>query len=111
MLFRSVKPGGRIFVSFAKANHDPTIFPDPNEVRLDRPIDSYIFYNHGAETILGKDASVIALASMLRVVGRLENLRLAPGSQGQLKRFERKDGHSVYLREDYSGFFPFPMSR
>ncbi|KAI1960198.1 hypothetical protein LOZ58_003917 [Ophidiomyces ophidiicola] len=106
----SIKPGDRIFVSFVSANRDPNIFPDPNKVRLDRPLDSYIHYGEGPHTCLGKDVNMIALASMLRVVGKLKNLRRAPGPQGELKKIPRPGGFYIYMREDQGSFFVFPMS-
>ncbi|EFE44257.1 hypothetical protein TRV_00943 [Trichophyton verrucosum HKI 0517] len=107
----SVKPGDKVFVSFVGAARDPNIFPSPHEVRLDRPLDSYIHYGEGPHACLGKDANMIALTSMLRVVGGLDNLRRAPGPQGELKKIPRPGGFYIYMREDQSGYFVFPMSK
>lgn len=85
----TVKPGDKVFCSFIAAARDPKIFPDPDRVRLDRPMDSYIHYGIGDHTCLGKDASMVALTAMLRTVGQLQNLRRAPGPQGQLKKVRR----------------------
>lgn len=93
------------------AARDPNIFPDPDTVRLDRPLDSYIHYGEGPHTCLGKDANMVALTSMLRVVGRLENLRRAPGPQGELKKVPRPGGFYVYMRENHEGYFVFPLSK
>lgn len=93
------------------ANNDPEVFPEPSEVRLDRPLDSYIPFGVGPQAALGKETSIIALTSMLRVVGGLDNLRRAPGPQGQLKKVAREEGYTEYLREDNSSYFPFPMSK
>lgn len=81
-----VKPGDKVFCSFVGAARDPKIFPNPDQVRLDRPLDSYIHYGVGIHTCLGKDASMVALTAMLKTVGKLQNLRKAPGPQGQLKK-------------------------
>jgi linoleate 10R-lipoxygenase len=48
---------------------------------------------------------------MLRVVGRLDNLRPAPGAQGELKKIPKENGFYTYMREDQSSFYPFPMSK
>ncbi|KAL9619676.1 MAG: hypothetical protein Q9160_005696 [Pyrenula sp. 1 TL-2023] len=88
----NVKPGDKVFCSFVGAARDPTVFPDPNQVRIDRPIESYIHYGIGDHTCLGKEASMVALTAMLRTVGRLEGLRRAPGAQGQLKKVPRPGG-------------------
>lgn len=92
------------------ANRDPDAFPDPDSVRLDRPMESYIHYGVGPHTCLGKEASKVALTAMLRVVGRLENLRRAPGPQGQLKKIPRPNNFYSYMLEDETSLYAFPMS-
>ena len=107
----SIKPGDKVFVSFVSANRDPSIFPNPNEVRLDRPLESYIHYGEGPHTCLGRDANMVGLTSMLRVVGKLKNLRRAPGPQGELKKIPRPGGFYIYMREDQGSYFVFPLSK
>ncbi|KKA23635.1 Peroxidase [Rasamsonia emersonii CBS 393.64] len=106
----NIKPGYKVFVSFVSAARDPNIFPNPNEVRLDRPLESYIHYGVGPHTCLGRDASRVALTAMLRVVGGLDNLRRAPGPQGQLKKIPRPGGFYIYMREDHGSYFVFPLT-
>lgn len=105
-----VKPGDKVFVSFVKASRDPSIFPDPDEVRLDRPMENYIHYGQGPHQCLGMDASKVALTAMLRTVARLKNLRPAPGPQGVLKKVPRDDGFFAYMTEDWGKYFPFPTT-
>ncbi|KAJ5541449.1 hypothetical protein N7494_006525 [Penicillium frequentans] len=105
-----IQPGNKIFASFVEANHDASVFPEPNEVKLDRPMDSYITSIQGASTGFGQEITKIALVTMVRVVGRLENLRRAPGAQGQLKKIQQEGGYYVYLRQDGTSYFPFPMT-
>ncbi|KAJ5085033.1 hypothetical protein N7532_009804 [Penicillium argentinense] len=105
----NIKPGEKLFVSFVDANRDPDAFPDPDSVRLDRPMESYIHYGVGPHTCLGKEASKVALTAMLRVVGRLDNLRRAPGPQGELKKIPRPNNFYSYMLEDETGFYAFPM--
>ncbi|KAF9893021.1 hypothetical protein FE257_012432 [Aspergillus nanangensis] len=105
-----IKEGDKVFIGAVKANRDPSVFPDPEEVRLDRPLDSYIQYGLGAHAGLGKEATLLALTAMLRVVGRLDNLRPAPGPQGELKKIHREGGYYVYLREDWGSYSPFPTT-
>lgn len=107
---KEVKPGDKVFVSFVKANRDPTTFPDPMEVKLDRPLEKYIHYGLGPHQCLGKDASQIALTAMVKVMARLENLRPASGPQGILKKVPREDGFYAYMTEDEGKYFPFPTS-
>jgi linoleate 10R-lipoxygenase len=107
----SIKKGDKVFVSFVSAARDPRVFPDPDEVRLDRPLESYIHYGDGPHTCLGRDASRVALTAMLRVVGGLDGLRRAPGPQGQLKKIPRPGGFYIYMKEDQGGYYVFPMSK
>lgn len=106
-----INKGAKVFVSFISASRDPVVFPEPEKVLLDRPVDSYVHYGIGAHSCLGQDASLIALTSMLRVVGRLDNLRRARGTQGLLKKIPREGGSYHYLREDGGSFTPFPASK
>ena len=105
-----VKQGDKVFCSFVGANREAEHFPQPDAVRIDRPIDSYIHYGTGPHACLGREASQVALTAMLRVVGRLDNLRRAPGPQGQLKKIQRPGGLFVYMRADHGSYFPFPTS-
>lgn len=128
-----VKPGDRVFVSFVRlavlrfllfiylyhradgeqvgAAKDPHVFPEPEKVRLDRPLESYIHYGVGPHTCLGRDASRVAITAMVKMVCRLDNLRRAPGPQGQLKKIPRPGGFYIYMREDHGSYFPFPTSK
>ncbi|KAJ5887878.1 hypothetical protein N7495_007919 [Penicillium taxi] len=106
----NIQPGNKVFASFVQANHDPTVFPEPNTVQLNRPLDSYISQGQGPSTSFGQEISKVALVAMLRVVARLPNLRRAAGEQGQLKKIPQEGGYYVYLRQDGTSYFPFPMS-
>ena len=89
---------------------DPKAFPDPQKVRLDRPIDSYLHYGAGPHQCLGKWISQVAVTAMLKSVGKLDNVRRAPGPQGQLKAVPMAGGFVVYMREDWTDYFPLPVS-
>ncbi|KAL2369279.1 prostaglandin-endoperoxide synthase 1 [Blastomyces gilchristii SLH14081] len=106
----SINDGDKVFVSMISSARDPNIFPTPDKVVLDRPLESYIHYTDGAFTCFGRDAQMVALASMLRVVGRLDNLRPAPGAQGQLVKVSRPGGHFAYMRQDYGGYSVLPTT-
>lgn len=80
-------------------------------MRVDRPLESYIHYGEGPHACLGKDASRVSITAMMKVVGRLDNLRRAPGPQGQLKKIPRPGGFYIFVREDWGGFWPFPKSK
>lgn len=100
-----VTSGDKVFCSFVGAARDPKIFPDPEQVRLDRPLESYIHYGIGDHTCLGKDASMIGLTAMLRTVGKLKNLRRAPGPQGQLKKVSTHNPICCQIPPHFSTLF------
>lgn len=117
-------PGDRVIVNFRSASRDPAGFPNPNEVDLTRPVDSYIHLGHGPHQCLGLPMARVALTAMLKTVAKLDNLRAAdvwPGPKSQVKKvLKRFDAHDAevpldwhfhaYLTEDWDSFFPFPTS-
>ncbi|KAI9725442.1 MAG: hypothetical protein M1828_003113 [Chrysothrix sp. TS-e1954] len=110
--------GDQITVDLNAASRDPARFEDPETVRLDRDLDSYLQFGWGPHQCLGKEMTQIALTAMLRVVAQLPNLRPAPGPQGRVKRVPadpttQKDdgrGYQKYLTEAWDTYFPFPCS-
>jgi linoleate 8R-lipoxygenase/9,12-octadecadienoate 8-hydroperoxide 8R-isomerase len=89
---------------------DPTAFPDPEKVKLDRDMNLYAHFGFGPHKCLGLDLCKTGLSTMLKVLGRLDNLRRAPGAQGQLKKLSGPGGIAKYMNEDQSGFTPFPST-
>ena len=81
-----VEPGDKVFCTLVDAARDPVVFPEPGEVRLNRNPNSYIHHLTNGHMYLGKETNLVALAAMLRTVGKLEGLRRAPGPQGEMKR-------------------------
>ena len=47
---------------------------------------------------------------MLKTVGRLKNLRRAPGPQGEVKKIAGPYGVKLYMTEDQRSYFPFPTT-
>ncbi|EXK24073.1 hypothetical protein FOMG_19185 [Fusarium oxysporum f. sp. melonis 26406] len=107
----SVKKGDTIFTDFVTAGLDATKFPDPYEIKLDRPDDLYIHHGWGPHACLGRPIVTVAGASMLRVCARLGNLRRAPGQAGEMKSKRVNDAFKVYLAENGSKWGPFPVSK
>ncbi|KAJ6003978.1 hypothetical protein N7499_000047 [Penicillium canescens] len=79
-----VKKGDTIFADFVTANVDPKAFPDPLEIKLDRPDSSYIHQGYGGDTCLGP--------------------------AGQLKATTVNGAFQVYMNEDWSEWTPFPAN-
>jgi len=97
-------------VDLVTASMDPKTFPDPDKVVLDRDLDTYIHYGMGPHQCLGYDISKLGLTAMLKTVGKLSNLRRAPGPQGELKKITLPGGFSMYMMANQSSYFPFPTS-
>ncbi|KAH6648976.1 heme peroxidase [Truncatella angustata] len=105
-----LRAGDTVYVSFNQLTMDPELYPEPEKVRLDRDIDSYRFYGHGPHLCLGSWISHVSQAAMLKVVGRLRNLRRAPGPQGQLKTITGDLGVKMYMDALQSTLSPFPTT-
>ena len=105
-----LKVGDRVVCDLVTASMDPAAFPDPEKVVLDRPMDTYIQFSLGPHGCIGKEWCLAALTTMLRVIGRLDNLRRAPGPQGQVKTIPQPFGLKAYMTSDGSSFSPFPAS-
>lgn len=111
-----VKPGDRVFVNLRQASHDPEAFPDPDEVDLKRPLDSYIHLGHGPHQCLGLPMTRVSLTTMLREVARLPGLRPALGPQGKVHKVENRElggdyPYHAYLKENWDSFWPFPCCK
>lgn len=89
---------------------DENEFPEPEKVKLDRDMDSYIHYGMGPHICLGYGLSKVAMTAMLKTVARLDNLRRAPGVQGQIKKIPGPGGFTLYMLADQSSYFPFPTT-
>lgn len=89
---------------------DPTVFPEPRKIDLNRNMDSYSFFGFGPHRCLGYDISKLGLTTMLKTVGKLENLRRVPGPQGRIKTVLGPGGIRLYMTEDQSNFSPFPTT-
>lgn len=110
----------RVFVDIILASRDPDVFPSPLEVRLDRPLDSYLHYGWGPHQCAGMNASMVAMTAMFKTVFALKNLRRAAGSapggrwygesQGEIKKIPGPGGVVIYMTPDQSSYFPFPTT-
>jgi cytochrome P450 len=106
-----VRQGDTILASFVTAGRDPSVFPDPDEIKLDRPDDVYIHHGWGPHACLGRPIVTVAAASALRVLARLVNLRRAPGPAGEMKSKSAPGGlFKQFLSADGSEWGPYPSS-
>lgn len=97
-----LKKGDKVMVNFKSASRDPRAFPNPDALDLTRPLDSYLMLGHGAHQCLGLPMTRVALTTMLKVIGRLDNLRTSPVDVGH-----KSEPHSVkkVLKEFVPGKF------
>ncbi|KJX94810.1 fatty acid oxygenase like protein [Zymoseptoria brevis] len=123
-----LKKGDTVFVNLKSASRDAAAFPNPDILDLTRDLNSYITLGHGVHQCMGLPMTRVALTTMLKVIGRLDNLRPAPVSVGTqsvghsvkkvMKEFVPGDKHvlpeewhyHLYLTEDWDQYFPFPTS-
>jgi cytochrome P450 len=69
---RKIHPGEPITMTYAAANRDPTVFPDPNEFVLERDnVSKHLGFGRGRHRCAGMPLARIALQVGLRVM--LEN--------------------------------------
>ncbi len=104
-----IKAGTPIFLNLVQASVDPTAFPDPLEVKLDRPMDKYIHYGYGPHECAGIDASKVAMVTMLKSFVALKNLRLDKRNPNGLRKVPGNHGYTSYLKNDGSGVWPVPV--
>ncbi|KAK7739055.1 hypothetical protein SLS53_005953 [Cytospora paraplurivora] len=104
--------GSQLFCDFITAGRDPSKFPDPETVRLDRPEESYIHHGWGPHACLGRPIVTTAGAAMLRAFAReCPNVRRTPGAQGEMKRKLFNGAFPVFLSEDGASWESFPVAK
>ncbi|KAK9418435.1 putative Heme peroxidase [Seiridium unicorne] len=127
----NLKSGDKILVNLRAASYDPEKFPNPTEVDLTRPLESYIHLGYGPHTCLGLPLTRVSLTSMMKIIGQLDGLQPVPGPQGFLQKRTQpfpdgitppgptghdsvwRDGdvhYHVYLTEMFDSYFPIPTS-
>jgi cytochrome P450 len=106
-----VRENDTLLANFVTAGTDPSKFPDPETIKLDRPEENYIHHGWGPHTCLGRPIVTTAAASMLGVFARLKNLRRAPGDAGEMKNKVIGGTFKVFLTEDGQDWGSFPCSK
>ncbi|KAI1206686.1 linoleate diol synthase precursor [Annulohypoxylon truncatum] len=126
----TLAPGQPAVLDLVTASHDSQAYTSPEELRLDRSLSSYLFWDPHAHACLGEDMTRVALlAAFKAVLGyTTPNLRRAPGPRGEIKSLAyepwrgqvgREDGEGGwdewtglrrYMTMDQSAFAPVPCS-
>ncbi len=67
-----IRQGEKVFLAWAAANHDPAAFPDPHEVRFDRPDSRHVSFGVGAHLCLGLNVARVEMrVAFAKVLQRL----------------------------------------
>jgi cytochrome P450 len=60
--------GDRMWISWAMANRDPEVFPEPNRVILDRPLNRHTSFGLGIHRCIGSNLARMSFKTMLSAV-------------------------------------------
>jgi cytochrome P450/ferredoxin-NADP reductase len=72
-----VRAGERVLIPWVAANHDPAVFPDPHEVRLDRDASRHLSFGIGSHRCAGAHmARAMFREMMTQVLTRLPDFRV-----------------------------------
>ncbi|KAL3487811.1 heme peroxidase [Aspergillus germanicus] len=83
-------------------SRDPAGYPEPEKVKLDRPLQEYMAYAISPHQCIGQSLAVSYLLAVLRGVLKLKNIRPAPGPLGELKKVVIPGVGEKYLTEEWS---------
>jgi cytochrome P450 len=77
-----MRKGDRVMLNWAAANLDPTQFPTPLDVDIDRAnVASHLAFGAGIHRCLGAHLARREIKAMVRAVAELSEFRLAPGAE------------------------------
>jgi cytochrome P450 len=78
---RKIAKGEFVMLSFAAASRDPSVFDDPNTIDIDRKIAVNPAFSFGPHRCIGSHvARLEGTVTMARLLERMPDLRLAPGT-------------------------------
>ncbi|KAI1336794.1 linoleate diol synthase precursor [Xylariaceae sp. FL0016] len=123
----SLKPSQRAIINLVGASHDAKAFPSPSEFRLDRPLDSYLFFGLGPHRCIGEGIAQAALLAAFKVIFQLPGLRRASGRRGECRTMDLHQwrgqvgrraveggegwtGIKVYMTADEGMYWPVPTT-
>jgi cytochrome P450 len=85
----TVEPNERISLCFASANHDETVFPAPEEVRLDRKPNPHVAFGFGPHLCLGAAHARLVVRTLLRSLCDQVDAITTLASEEKVEREER----------------------
>jgi cytochrome P450 len=94
-----VPVGTLVFAATASAMVDAASVPAPDEFRLGRPPETYLFFGHSSHVCLGLFVAPVEFRELMKPLLRLKGLRRAAGDDGQL-RFDGPYPTSLWVEWD-----------
>ncbi len=93
----TVRPGGRVSLCWASANHDESVFDSPGEVRLDRKPNPHLSFGFGPHLCLGAlHARVLLRTLLLKLTQRVATISILSAT----KRIEKTAGYERQVGYD-----------
>lgn len=90
-----VPPGGRVSLCWASANHDESVFPAAEEIRLDRKPNPHLSFGFGSHLCLGAAHARLIVRSLLKALAeritRIEVVAATPHIEREAC-YERNNG-------------------
>ncbi|KAJ3150057.1 hypothetical protein HDU86_006781 [Geranomyces michiganensis] len=81
-----IKKGEKVLIAISKASMDPKAFPNPEKLDPKRPRQSYLLLGWGLHFCFGARLVTATLATMMKEIFKLKNIRRAPGRAGHLAK-------------------------
>ncbi|CAK4030530.1 hypothetical protein BP6252_07663 [Lecanosticta acicola] len=102
--------GHPVVVNLITAGLDASVFPNPLEIKLDRPAANYLHHGWGPHACIGRNIVTTGIATQLKCLAKCKNLRRTPGLQGQMKTTLKDGMFKVFMKADWSDSWPFPTT-
>jgi len=79
-----IKKDQIVSISLSSALNDPSVFPDPTIIKIDRNRDNYLFFGYSFHECLARFLVPVFITTALKPVFLLKNIRRANGRSGRL---------------------------
>ncbi|KAI9647411.1 hypothetical protein NHQ30_003796 [Ciborinia camelliae] len=96
-------PGTIALLNLPSAHLDAKMFPSPQDVDLERRMESYLMFGWGRHSCIGRDAGLAGMVRVFKSIVGLGNLRFEAG----MKTVETEVGMG-YLDGEWGAVGPFP---
>ncbi|KAL8280949.1 hypothetical protein RQP46_006628 [Phenoliferia psychrophenolica] len=98
----TLRTGDVVIIGTSAAHLDPSAFPEPYKVKLDRDLSKYILLGEGLHSCFGDSLTRSFLTASIRAIFKLNNIRKDPSPTGSFKRAEVNfaDGLKSYVYLD-----------